>query len=291
LAAGAGWFGGTVLTASLIVLTLVLMRIVAESGIIAIQFTIMIHRPWQYLFTLIPSTAAGITVVKEYFITCLCNVWFTVTQRESIGVFASHALQIAEQAAPETVARRKWQGIAVIGALMLALLVGYTAGGSSLLYFEYKYAATLDAEGTAPINAYGVGDSATYALVDAARLNTTHAARQETSTPLQSILTGAGIMSLLSWLSLRFAWWPIHPLGYLLLLSWTTWTIWLSLFLGWLAKVLILRLGGATLYKTSQTFFIGLFMGEVVAIGFWLMVSLARLALDMPYYAIKILPF
>ena len=112
--------------------------------------------------------------------------------------------------------------------MMLALGVGYVTSGGSLLFYEYKYATTLDSRHESPINSYGVGESATYALADAARLDSLRSAKPEAFSTTGNLLSGAAITGALAALSLRFAWWPIHPLGYLLLFSWTTWAIWPS---------------------------------------------------------------
>jgi hypothetical protein len=68
---------------------------------------------------------------------------------------------------------------------------------------------------------------------------------------------------LLSWLRLRFVWWPLHPIGYAIGFSRRTidW-MWFSIFLGWAAKVLLLRLGGMRLYRRALPFFLGLILGE-----------------------------
>ncbi len=223
---------------------LVLMRIVAETGICAIQFLLPMYRPWQYLFRLVPSIAAQDSTLKPYFLACYFNVFFTVTQRENIAVLASHSIRMADVAAP-VASKKRWQGLGVVAAS--AAGVGrrlFPPPAASLLYYEYKYSATLDAVGSAPVNAYGVGASATYALDDASRLMELRAPRPQTFNPVVHLLTGAGITAALAAMTLRFAWWPIHPLGYLLLFSWTTWVIWFSVMIGWLAKTCILRLGG-----------------------------------------------
>ncbi len=290
MAAGTGWFGSTLLVVFSLTLMIVLMHIVAETGIFAIQFLIPMHRPWQYVFKLFPAVAKSPGVLKEYFLTCFFNVHFTVTQRESLAVYASHSLRVANVSAPNQV-KRRWQGVGFILALVGALAVAYVSAGGSLLYFEYKYAATLDSNATAPVNAYGVGESATYALADASRLMTQRSARPETISITANLLSGAGVTAALAAMSLRYAWWPIHPLGYLLLFSWTTWAIWASVLIGWAAKTIVLRLGGSALYRSSRPFFIGLLLGECAAVGFWLCISLLCVACGWEYHALKILPF
>ena len=287
LAIGTGFIGTTMLVVALLVLMLALMRIIAETGIVAIQFILWIWRPWDYLFHLMPSLAANPATVKPFFLTRLFNVFFTVTQRESLPVYASHGLQMTAESAP--VNRR--QGFAVIAVMALALLVGYLSAGGTVLYIEYNHSATLDKSATVPVNRYGVVDSAEYALYQTKPLMESHAPPREAVNPVTHLLVGAGITGTLAVLSVRYAAWPIHPLGYLLLFSWTTWAIWFSVLIGWAIKTLVLRLGGSQLYRAFKPVMIGLVLGECAAVGFWLCVSLMCVICGWNYESVKILPF
>ncbi len=60
---------------------------------------------------------------------------------------------------------------------------------------------------------------------------------------------------------------PLHPLGIVVAASWPIYTIWSSLFLGWLAKILVLRYGGSHLYTRLKPVAIGLILGEMLGIG------------------------
>jgi hypothetical protein len=56
---------------------------------------------------------------------------------------------------------------------------------------------------------------------------------------------------------------------------------WFSIFVGWLAKTIILRLGGGRTHRILTPFFLGLILGEFVAGSFW---SLLGIALQKPMY-------
>jgi hypothetical protein len=290
LAAGAGWLSTSMLVFFVLSLMLVLMRIVAETGIVAIQFLIAINRPWRYLLMLRPSLAETDSIIKPYFLAAFFNVLFTVPQREPMAVFVSQTLRTHDLTRGNRECSRRG-GIAIIGSLLAALVIGYTTSGASLLFYEYKYATTLDKSAETPINKYGVGESATYALNETADLQQTRRPREDSVSSAEHLAIGVGVSSFLAIMQLRFAWWPIHPLGYLLTFSWPTWVIWWSVFLGWLAKSIILRLGGSKLFRAAKPFFIGLILGECGAAGFWLAISLIRLAMGLDYHAINVLPF
>ncbi len=71
----------------------------------------------------------------------------------------------------------------------------------------------------------------------------------------------------------RFAWFPFHPIGYLLSLTFAAQMFWFSFFLGWLAKTLITRFGGNDSYRKAMPGFLGLALGDVTMILFWLAVD------------------
>jgi hypothetical protein len=65
-------------------------------------------------------------------------------------------------------------------------------------------------------------------------------------------------------LRLRFTWWPLHPVMFLV---WTTWPIQMfgaSFLLGWALKVAVTRLGGTRLHNRCKPLMIGMVAGELL---------------------------
>ena len=89
---------------------------------------------------------------------------------------------------------------------------------------------------------------------------------------------GAALASVLYWLCLRSPAWPLHPIGLLMVETHYGNIAWISVMFGWLIKVLILRYGGARLYRQAQPLFLGLIVGEVIAAVFWALEPLIHLA-------------
>ncbi|MFP4057334.1 MAG: DUF6785 family protein [Candidatus Brocadiia bacterium] len=85
---------------------------------------------------------------------------------------------------------------------------------------------------------------------------------------------GATVMGALLVLHHRFVWWPLHPLGFPIASIWLTGQIWFSIFLAWSVKSLVLRYGGAELYKRTRFFFLGLILGQYTASGMWIVIDL-----------------
>jgi hypothetical protein len=71
----------------------------------------------------------------------------------------------------------------------------------------------------------------------------------------------------------RFLWFPFHPLGYLMGISFPIGVFWFSIMLGWLCKTLIGRFGGNDTMRKSTPLFLGLVLGDVTMMLFWLLVD------------------
>lgn len=79
----------------------------------------------------------------------------------------------------------------------------------------------------------------------------------------------------LMWGRARFAWFPLHPLGYLMGLSFPISVFWFSIFMGWLCKTIINRFGGNDSVRKATPFFLGLALGDVAMMLFWLLADAA----------------
>jgi hypothetical protein len=80
---------------------------------------------------------------------------------------------------------------------------------------------------------------------------------------------GVSLMSALIWLQKSFYWWPLHPLGLALGYTHPVSNTWFSVFLAWMAKTVVTRVGGGPAYLQARPFFIGLAVGGFVTAGFW----------------------
>jgi len=78
---------------------------------------------------------------------------------------------------------------------------------------------------------------------------------------------GAGIMALLMAIQYRVPWWPVHPLGFAVAGTHPVRMAAFSIFLTWLIKLCILKVGGAGLYEKSKLFFVGVMVGYILGVG------------------------
>jgi hypothetical protein len=81
----------------------------------------------------------------------------------------------------------------------------------------------------------------------------------------------SGAMGLLVACS-RFPAWPIHPVGILFVRISIGNLLWFSVFLGWLLKTFVTRLFGGGAYRKARPLFLGLIIGELLAIMVWALV-------------------
>ena len=77
------------------------------------------------------------------------------------------------------------------------------------------------------------------------------------------VMLGFGMAAALFVLCLAMPRWPLHPIGLLAVQSWVGKTMWPSILVGWLIKQVMVRYGGARLYRSARPFFLGLIIGEV----------------------------
>ena len=84
---------------------------------------------------------------------------------------------------------------------------------------------------------------------------------------------GASVMSLLMLARWRYSWWPLHPLGYPIGAIFVMNHLWFCMFVAWLIKVIVLRMGGVNLYLRTRPFFIGMLLGQIVVGGVFLVID------------------
>jgi len=86
-------------------------------------------------------------------------------------------------------------------------------------------------------------------------------------------LVGAAVTVFLTYMRARYFWWPFHPLGYALCVSWTLSVFWFSCLIAWLFKVMILRYGGMKLFVKARPWFLGMVLGEFGMAVIWALIS------------------
>jgi hypothetical protein len=238
----------------------------------------------------LPAAAAVRTTQRSHFYTSLVGSVFTHDLRETLPAYAANAFRVADTAAYD--GERNWRrAVPFTLCLALALVASYVVSGASMLYCEYAYAATLDQAQTSPINGWGAnGMPRWYVWRDALDYAPPGQGGHEPHGRVGHLAIGATLSTAMNVLRLRYDWWPLHPLGYVLAFTIGMRFCWFSVLVGWVAKVTVLKLGGADLFRRARAAFIGLIIGEAVAVACWLIVSLVCVTFGWRYHSVHILP-
>ena len=81
---------------------------------------------------------------------------------------------------------------------------------------------------------------------------------------LWSAGTGFGLVMLFSFLRLRYTWWPLHPVLFLLWATNSAAEVSHSFLLGWMIKMAVTKLGGSKAYEQGKKFMVGAIAGEIL---------------------------
>ncbi|MEN6545066.1 MAG: DUF6785 family protein [Armatimonadia bacterium] len=85
-----------------------------------------------------------------------------------------------------------------------------------------------------------------------------------------ALALGGGFTWFLVFMRQRFLWWPFHPLGYIAWLGWPTERYWLSIFFGWIIKIIVVRFGGYKAFQRLKPAAYGLILGVTFIVSFWI---------------------
>ncbi len=180
-----------------------------------------------------------------------------------VGVVA--LLQFEGQKLAEAVRARQSQLWLVLGA---GLVLGLVAGYQCLLQLVYERGLfSLEQQGGAR-GAARLGRYFHYLYAEAGSQ-----AAPPDGDRLGALGFGAAVSAALAWLRQFFLRSPFHPLGFVYGTGLGT-LIWGSALVGWAAKALVVRYGGALAYRQLRPFFVGLIGGDLLMRLVWAVVAL-----------------
>jgi hypothetical protein len=149
----------------------------------------------------------------------------------------------------------------IAGAIAIAFIVGIVASVSYTLYLGYEH-------GAYNFRVYPFSGGNLEAFGHTIRKIENPFGPQWQRMGMAGI--GAMFLSVLMTVRYIFPAFPIHPIGFVFPFTYLTRFAATSFFVAWVAKVVILKLGGVSLYRRAQPFFLGLAVGYAfgVALGF-----------------------
>lgn len=226
--------------------SLLMARLVAETGVpvfwlgrISVgSLTALFPLAWQSPQILLFAGVFGVLLTRATAV--------------SAAVMSTLALGLDSKATPSHHTRLLLGGVAV-------LLIGFIVCGAVHLNMGYHsdQVSTQAKTGAAVINEWARADRSDYAFFTSERNHQ---------------FAGFGIGAGLLWACSRFPSWPIHPVGMLFCRFSIGNLVWFSIFLGWLLKTAITRLFGGGAYRKARPLFLGLIMGELLAVIVWTLV-------------------
>jgi hypothetical protein len=254
---------GILYVAGTVVIYVVASRLVAEVGVFKLQpffFPCVLVWGWLGVKAIGPDQLLIMSMVTSVIL---------IYPREAIMPFVVCGLRLAERVRART-GTAAWAGYGAF-AVGLAVAIPVT------LYIQYQYGAIRAgdgwASGSVPSLAFDASCAVRTQLAAQGSLDASlHASalqRLAAIRPLTPCIVGFGITFGLTWLFTilrhRFAWWPFHPVMFLVLASWQSTYIAFSLLLGWGIKAAVTKYGGAMTYQRLRPVMIGLIAGELLA--------------------------
>lgn len=281
--AGCPWTMALLFVGLLTTLMLVVGRVSAEAGLMHVG---IIWAPIAVVIGLVGSGAAGASALL---VAGMVGAILAQDPRTTMLSFSLNSLKLCQQSDAPVGRTGRWMAV----ALLLALPLGTLA----VLWTQYNYGRGIDEWSTAvlPRTVFGVVDNEVASLrySDKLEASMSHSAldRLWNADPPRTFLWAAGIGAALVLLTgaarLRWQWWPIHPV---LFVVWGTWAIQKlapSLLLGWLVRTAVVRLGGPRKLQDAQVIAVGAIAGDLLGTLIFIiagMVHYARTGTVPPMY-------
>lgn len=222
----------------------------SNTGLLLVGCT---FRPQDYLYYLVGTRSLARSDIA---LIALPSRAMSFYYREYLLPHFLNAYKLADETALDrrSAAAAAWLGVIVVlpVAWLAHLWLAYTKGAVALQPLTYRSWAPVPFRAAV---AYITNPSA--------------------ADPIAYVFLAIGALTTLIVISLRarFSWWPLHPVG-IILASGPAREIWLSMFIAWLCKVLILRYGGHKAYRAGRNLFMGMALGEAVIATLWIAVGL-----------------
>lgn len=232
-------------------ISLAITRVRAEIGPPAHEMAGMVNSQ-QFLLNILGTRRIGPNnlVMFPYF-------WFFSGRgyREHIMPHQLEGFKMAERARMNT---KK-----LVLAMVLAVIVGSLASFWAVLSEMYRLGGAVTGAGG------GIGPSVGH-IGQFNWLANLFAYPRNTNIPATTFMSGGFLFTLfLMFMRMRFIWWPLHPAGYAISMTFGVEYFWSCLVISTLLKWLILKYGGLTMHRKATFFFFGVILGEYCVGAFW----------------------
>jgi hypothetical protein len=271
---GMAWTVAVLCVGMMLLLYVIVARISAETGLFSIQAR------WQPLGVLLGGLGIHALGPKMMILVGLFCTLLTLNPGSQLMPFMVNSLATCSRMGVRTTRA------AVSAGWLYAL--GIVLAAVMMIWINYSHGLNRRWDQTVrgPTMSFNRADRAVGELSVSGQLDQSLALspsqRLLSAHPEPTFLWSAGLgfaaVILFSALRLRFSWWPLHPVMFLV---WATWPMGLlshSFFIGWLVRTIVLRLGGHERYEATKPLMIGAIAGNLVGAGFWMVFGLAYYA-------------
>lgn len=241
LTAGMTWWVVLVFLSVSLLSFVGLSRVVAELGLVYVYYRV---QPTEFLLKSFGARVLGAASVVVLSLT-----------RGIGGIGKGFVMPAFTQAVKAVDGAVKPRRVALV--LSLAIGLGYTLSIADTLYLGY-------AHGAYNLGNYGLRKSGPSVFNAAVKevLNPTPFGGKGRA---NWVGVGALVMAVLTLVRYRFSAWPLHPIGFALQGNYGLTKTWMSIFIAWGIKSVLMRIGGAGLYERGKPFFVGLIVAQVVS--------------------------
>ena len=253
--------------AMILLLYLSVARISAETGLFFIQPR---WQPLGVLLGLFGSFALGPEVIVIVGLVC---VVLCFDPSQALMPYFTNALKTCDKLGAKP--GRVGGAVAATYVACLALAVTVT------IYANYNWGLTRHPFFTrsVPQMTFQAADKAvteletTDTLKESQQLGAWARLAQMKPSPRFLWATGVGLALVLSFsvMRLRFTWWPLHPVFFLVWGTWPMVRLSQAFLLGWFIKVIVTRLGGNATYQATKPLMIGVIAGDLLGGGIWML--------------------
>jgi len=258
------WLIAVVYAMTVMLFFLFITRVVCETGIPFVQAG---WHPAELITSLFGVSAIG---AAPLVMICYLGSILSEDPREALMPYAANTMKIAESTGTP---RMK---LAVVGFSIMAVAV--VVAFIATTWGMYNFGSSGDGWAQ-QVASRRLGDAARGigTLVETGQYATTTAAEGLGKVALLGDNVGKGrelgwiafgLIAVISVALLRFRWagFYLHPVLFVVWDTYSTHRIWLSFLIGWVIKELVVRFGGGRTYQNLKPLFLGLIMGELLAV-------------------------
>ena len=216
-----------------------LCRVVAESGLVFLDLPINAHQFTVAMLgsaSLSPQNLTGLGLGSAF-----ARNWKTFTM-----IIPSHVARLQSAIGVSGRVLFFWSAVtfavSALTAIGMTAYSGYRLGGASNYYADVA------------------GDPGFYNLIVTWMNNST------TISGMELFFLVAGMVMVIGMTAARcfFSWWPISPIGFVVAAGGPAHNAFFPVFLTWLLKTILIRIGGVRLYQEVQPLMIGIMVGYVL---------------------------